>query len=159
MVKIPRPHSPMDDTQPNALVALGAVLMSGAIAWVIGISVVGMYSWPVRVLPPAAMFVVGAALVIVAIRGGGTLRRAVLARAIADGRALLKMPQGAVQMEEHAEWHNRVYGWLRDHHGLEAAHGFANATADEPAYDDLGQHFNAIIRAQIRYLEAVKQRL
>lgn len=139
----------MDDVRRNALVALGAVFMSGGIAWVVTISVVGSWSWEMRVIPPAAMFIGGAALVVWAVVGGATSRRAVLGRAISEGHRMLQSDGFTANMW--LEWEGRTADALRDHVGSPEAYEFMNARAAG------GGTFQGMAEAQLRYLEGLRK--
>ncbi|MGD1059771.1 MAG: hypothetical protein ABR992_20465 [Solirubrobacteraceae bacterium] len=68
----------MDDVRRNALVATGTVFMGGAITWVVAVSFAPGHSASVRVFVPVLMFIVGAVLVIWAIRSKPHAQRAAL---------------------------------------------------------------------------------
>jgi hypothetical protein len=65
----------MDDVQRGLVGGFGVALMGGAIAWVSTVSFAPGHSASVRVLVPGVMFLVGAALVVWAIRSKPTTQR------------------------------------------------------------------------------------
>jgi hypothetical protein len=137
-----------DDVRRNALVALGTMLMSGAIAWVVAISVVRTWSWEMRVLPPAAMFAFGAALVVWALRSSPNSHRAILNRAIREGNELLQNP-GGLSGTMALEWQNATSARLREHVGTMAEQGLLYPPATQATIAHR-------IRAQVTYLEGLR---
>lgn len=139
----------MDDSQRAAIGSLGVGLMVGAIAWVSAVSIASSRGWPVRVLIPAAMFVVGAALLVWAAQSSRTSRRAVLGRAIAEGQKMLQSQWFTGNLW--LEWQNTTADALRKHVGSLEAHEFIGARGP-------GDALGGKAEGQISYLEGLRKR-
>lgn len=79
---------------------------------------------------------------------GADAKHTLLARAIADGQALLGIEAQLRQYEEWMQWFNSVEAMLRVHVGLGAAHGFYTA-GQAPGT-------RKAITAQVVYLEGLQ---
>jgi hypothetical protein len=141
----------IDDIRRNALVAIGAALMAGAIAWVPVISL-AHWAWPVRVLPPLGMFGLGAALVLWAVFGEHS-RGAVLKIAIREGREILRLGRERFAGNVWLDWCNKTRAGLSEHVGAVEAQGFHDAGADSG-----GEGLYGSARAQVAYLEGLRKR-
>jgi hypothetical protein len=139
----------VSDVRRNALVAVGAALMAGAITWVPVVSLAS-WAWPVRVLPPLGMFGVGAALVLWAVFGEHS-RRSVLKIAIREGREILR--QGRASGNVWLAWSNKTRAGLSEHVGAVETQGFQDAGADNG-----GDGLYGSARAQVAYLEELRKR-
>lgn len=83
----------LDDAQRVVLSGLGGALMAGGIAWASVVSISASYSLALRLLPPVAMFGVGALLFALAFLGGSNPRQKLLDRAIEDGKAITRLDE------------------------------------------------------------------
>jgi hypothetical protein len=146
MAKIPH----LDETQRAVLGALGVGLMLGGIAWASAVSITSTQPWPVRVLPPAVMFITGVVLLIWAWRGHNP-RKAFLDKAIIDGRFLAALDPSYGQHQEWVRWREEIAVALREPFGLQASAEFAEAERSRDVAD--------AIREQVTYLEGLRRRL
>lgn len=145
----------MDDTQRNIAATLGIGLMLGAIAWVSTFSATASHSPLLRIAPPAAMFVVGALIVVWAWRGHDP-RRALLDKAIADGRTILGIEDHDVLVVNWHQWDHDTLWMLRQHFGVDA--GFALGDAVRAVLRPGEQNPRAWLTAEIEYLEGLRKR-
>lgn len=141
----------LSDTGRNALLAVGATLMAGAIAWVSTISL-AHWAWSVRVLPPLGMFGLGMTLVLWAVFGGHS-RLAVLGAAIREGREILQQGRERFNGNVWLAWCNKTRAGLSDYVGAVEAQNFHDAGAD-----DGGEGLYGSTRAQVAYLERLRRR-
>lgn len=139
----------MDSSQRVVVGTLGGGLMVGGIAWA-NASISSAQAWYLRILPPVAMFVVGVALVIWAMRSTPNSRRAILKRAIRDGRELLGQGE-SVWAVSALSWQNTTVARLREHVGEAAAYGL-----EYPPQSEGG--VAGRLRAQVAYLEGLRKR-
>jgi hypothetical protein len=139
----------MDDTQRIALTGLGGGFMGAALTWV---SAISLSSHPsvLRYVPPVALFVAGALLFVWALRSGNPAR-ALLDRAISDGRTVARLPDPTAIFMEWERWRRETYEMVREHFGLAAAHGFAEAGGAETS--QLARDWTL---AQVEFLEGLR---
>lgn len=132
------PGKALDDTQRVVIGALGGTLMVGAI------------TWPgAEILIRVAMFFIGAALFIWAVRGGNRARAA-LDKAVADGNGVLQMAGGRFRDAELATWRENTLKHLRDDVGIDAVEGFGAASAGHKTLE-------GCVVAQVAYLRELRE--
>jgi hypothetical protein len=147
----------MESMRRNILIALGSVLMSGVVVWLIGVSLAS-WSWPVRVFPPLGMFALGALCVAWAWRGGHDPKHAMLDKAIADGHALLSIEDHHnFVMQWACHWRPETYEMLRREFGLATAMDFADAIDRLLRESGNRQKPRAWVTAQVEYLEGLRR--
>jgi hypothetical protein len=117
----------MDDTQRIALTGLGGSFMGAAVTWVSAISL-SSHPSALRYVPPVVLFVVGALLFVWALHSGNPAC-ALLDRAISDGQAVARLRDPTAAFMEWERWRKETDEMMREHFGLAAAHGFAEAGA------------------------------
>jgi hypothetical protein len=137
----------MDDPQRVVLGGLGVGLMVGAITWTGAVSITSDHSLALRILPPSIMFVVGAILVIWALKSTNS-RRTVLGRAIKEGNRMLQMPSNGNLW---LAWQNKTDERLREHVGIPEAHRFVYPATTEDG-------ISGRAKAQVAYLESLRKR-
>jgi len=146
----------MDDAQRVVVGTLGGGLMVGALAWTATVSITSTQPLGWRVLPPAGIFVGGAALFLWAWRGHNP-RRVALDKAIADGHALLRFmsPQQMISSRsltaQWEQWRDGTFEMLREHFGLGTAQDFQVAGRR-------GTHPALWVAQQVEFLEDLKRK-
>lgn len=131
------------------MLRVGGAAMAGAIAWVGQVSLAS-WAWPVRVLPPLGMFSLGLLLVLYAVQGDHS-RRAVLKRAIREGRAILARGRERFAATLYMDWRNETIDALQEHMGAVEQHDFHLA-------GQRGGRLYEVTCAQVTYLESLRKR-
>ncbi len=131
------------------MLTLGGASVAGAVAWVGQVSLAS-WAWPVRVFPPLGMFLLGLALILWAARGDHS-RRAVLKRAIQDGRAILSRGRERFHATMYLGWRNKTADALQEHVGTMECHDFDMA-------GHRGGGLYEVMTAQVGHLEGLRKR-